>query len=409
MGKRSTPTKEIHGKVYYYERIELPRDVITGKRVRKTLYGETVKELNKKVKDYKKSLENSLNLNVKETFSDFMEYWLINVKFASGLKMSTKERYMGVYNNYVSNIREFLDLDNCSMKNKERLMLPKCSVTNLTTDKVQNFYNALFELGVKSTQVKYLHKLIKPCLTYACTTNRTVKDAGIGLIIPKTTTTTPSSYKDYSSYVFTEDEETAFINIIKGNREEVLYLLALSMGLRMGEILALKWSNINFDEEVLFIETSVRRVKDINTKTSQLTITVPKTSSSYAKLPIPSILIDKLKKHRAMIVAEKLKAGNIYIDNDLVFPTELGKYVEPSNLRKRYNKLLQKANIPHKRFHALRHTFATRLIETSHTDVEVMTLMRHSDIATTKNIYVHILPLRQRQIINKAVNKSILA
>ncbi|MEG2458001.1 MAG: tyrosine-type recombinase/integrase [Bacilli bacterium] len=143
----------------------------------------------------------------------------------------------------------------------------------------------------------------------------------------------------------------------------VLYRFGLALGLRLGELLGLKWSRIDFDKGTVTVDTSARREKDVNTGISYLILTSLKTESSYDTLYMPPFLISDLKSHKLLQDIEKTKASNLYNDSDLVFSTELGKIIEPTNLRKRYNKLLNKANISHKTIHALRHTCATRLME----------------------------------------------
>lgn len=157
----------------------------------------------------------------------------------------------------------------------------------------------------------------------------------------------------------------------------MLYRVAFSMGLRLGELLALKWSCIDFNNRTMNINRSIRRETNLETGVSYLTETTLKTQSSYEILDIPEFLIPDLKRHKELQNLEKIKATTIYEDNDLIFCTSLGKITDPRNLRKRYTTILKKAGIPHKKFHAIRHTFATRLIESGKPLIEVKFLMHH--------------------------------
>lgn len=98
---------------------------------------------------------------------------------------------------------------------------------------------------------------------------------------------------------------------------------------------------------------------------------------------------------------EKFKAGEAYIDNNLVFPNELGGPTDGSTVRQRYNKILENNNISHKKFHALRHTFATRLFEREAPLKTVSKLLGHSDTSITANTYTHVLPDERIKAIEK--------
>ncbi|MBQ8999124.1 MAG: site-specific integrase, partial [Clostridium sp.] len=350
--RRKSKTKVKNGIEYYYKRIELGRDPLTGKRIQKEFYAKSVAQLNEKVQKYTSLSSQKINPDNKETFGEFMGFWLKECKFKSGIKNSTKERYWGLYKNYISNIKSFLKLNLISESDIKKLFICNIRITNINTICIQQYYNTLQKIGVSENTIKSLHILIKPCLSYAYANDKTIKDYGTSLVTPKTF----KSVKKNDVEVFTLDEQKCFLNTIVGNREEVLYHVAISMGLRLGELLALTWSCIDFDNGTIKIEKSVRREKNFDTGESFLTLTSPKTNSSYAIMFMPKFLIPELKAHKSKQNAEKLLASNIYVDNDLVFCTPTGKIIEPTNLRKRFKKLLSKSGIVDKKFHSLRHT-----------------------------------------------------
>lgn len=106
--KSDIKLKTKNGIRYFYKRIELGRNPIDGKRIQKEFYSRDAKELIKKVNEYLALKNQHIDPDSKETFGQFMNYWLINVKFMATLKNSTKERYLGIFNNYIINPEKFL-------------------------------------------------------------------------------------------------------------------------------------------------------------------------------------------------------------------------------------------------------------------------------------------------------------
>jgi len=170
--------------------------------------------------------------------------------------------------------------------------------------------------------------------------------------------------------------------------------LALASGVRLGELLALKWDCVNLKEGTITIKSSLRRVKtyneDLPPKT-MLAFQKPKTKAGIRTIPVPPVIVEELKEHRKRQLEEKLKAGSLYEDNNLVFATELGTPIEPRNFLRTFYRIIEKANLDIN-FHALRHTYATRLLEANEHPKVVQELLGHKDISTTLNIYSHVMP-----------------
>lgn len=365
----ATPKEIVNGITYYYKMIELGRDS-NGKRIRKKFRAKTVRELQKKIDEYNASK----NINYLESttiyFRDFLKKWLYDIHMKN-LKPSTKERYNTLYNK--------------SLKNSSLGMIKLNKINAL---EVQNFYTELSSNNVSDNLIRNIHKLVRPCLTYAYANGFTIRDFGAtGLIKLPQKKCKSISEQD----VFTLTEQKKFINSIDNDENKALYITALSTGLRLGELLALYWSDIDFENATLSVNRTIKRVKDIDTNKSSLIISTPKTQNSIRNISLPDKLIPILKNHKKSQQEMILKLGNKYINKEIVFATPLGTFQDDSNVRKHYKNILKKNSIRSIKFHGLRHTFATRLFEAKVPVKVVSELLGHSSIDTTLNIYVHVL------------------
>ncbi|WP_066896016.1 tyrosine-type recombinase/integrase [Clostridium nigeriense] len=403
MAKKSTPTRIINGKKYFYKKVVVGQDPLTLKPKRKDFYGLTVTELNEKIDKHLSLLNKCLLSNNKETFGSLLNYWLLNVKFIQGLSESTIERYWGVFNNYILNIDTFLNLSSVSDIDSRKLLIRDIPLINLNVTHIQEYYNTLYSIGVSTNTIAFINKLIKPFISYAAVSEKITRDFTKVLHIPKDNKdfiNMNDEYNDNKIVFFTPSEQKLFLKAIAGNRDELLYKLALSTGLRLGEILGLKWSCINLEDHTLKVKYSARRIKNIKTNQSELKLTALKNKSSYATIPLPEQLIPYFIQHKEKQDKEKELANDKYEDMALVFCTELGKIIEPSNLRKRYKRILKLNNINDKPFHALRHTCASRLFEIGNDIVHVKELLRHKNISTTVDIYTHFTKEYKKNLIN---------
>ena len=189
--------------------------------------------------------------------------------------------------------------------------------------------------------------------------------------------------------VYEPDEAKRFEGAIAGTRLEALYVVTLRLGLRQSEALGLRWSDINLDSNTLAVSQTVKRIGR-GTSASKLVFSSPKTKMSRRTLSLSPAVVGALKTHRARQAEERLAAGRDWHNHDLVFSTRIGTPIEASNLRREFQAVLAKAELPRIKFHALRHSAASLLLNDGVPLRMIQELLGHSSIQVTADTYSHI-------------------
>ena len=197
--------------------------------------------------------------------------------------------------------------------------------------------------------------------------------------------------------VLLPEEGRAFLDAAREDRLEALYVVAVTVGLRRGELLGLRWTDLELDgEPKLRVGRQLQRMRDGLGRR----FVAPK-GGKGRKIRLPARTVEALKAHRAHRAETRLKAGSLYQDGGLVFASEIGTPLEPSNIdRRSFKSLLKKARLPDIRFHDLRHTCATVLLSQGVNPKFVQELLGHADIKLTLGTYSHFLPSMGDQTAN---------
>lgn len=386
MGRKINCVK--NGKEYYRVTVSIGRDS-NGKLIRKEFYGSSKKDAENKRDEYLDNIKKGLNVDYKNiVLGELMHSWLFEViRVSSKIKPSTFQRYEGIYRNYIKSS------DIYGVK-----------ISALKAMHLQRYYNSLYDKGKTSNVIKNLNKLLKSFFNYAVAEDYILKNpcSSKRIVIPG-----QSEIHERKIEIFSDEEINTLKIVLKDHRLKFLILLALGTGLRQGELLGLKWVDIDIDNKQLKVERSIKQVSIISsdeTRKYKTIVQSPKTKNSIRTVPIPSNLIVALKEHKKFQKQEKLKCGNFYNDTDYVFTTETGKTMNARNVTKSYERLLKKAKIPYKKFHSLRHTYATKLFEVNVPLKTVQMLLGHSDISITANIYTHVMPKEKIKAVEKLNN-----
>jgi integrase len=220
----------------------------------------------------------------------------------------------------------------------------------------------------------------------------------------------------------TVEQSRALLEAAVGDRLNALYVLALTTGLRQGELLALHWADVDLESGVLQVRGTLHRVPGVSvSERSGLVISDPKTSHSRRPVRLSGLAVAALRSHRSRQLIERLQMGETWDDHDLVFCNSIGRPCEARNvIRTSYKPLLERAGacwsvleragacwsvleragVPYVKFHALRHSAATLLLSQGVHPKIVAEMLGHTTISMTLDIYSHVTLDMQQEAAN---------
>ncbi|MCL6558700.1 MAG: site-specific integrase [Firmicutes bacterium] len=342
--------------------IPVGRDPLTGKIQFKSFYGKSQKEAIEKRDQYLTEIRTGTYVEPDKTlFGTWVFRWL-------ELFVKPKVR-TSTYAKYHINARTHV-----------LPALGQIELQKLTTEHIQEFYNKKAETH-SSSVLAILHQIVNEALKQA------VKQRLILYNPAENTVRPPVKYKEIPP--LTEKELEKYLAEAKKDRLYTAFLLDLYTGLRKGELLALKWENIDLHAGILKVKESLGRVEIAPGKTA-LEFSDVKTEASKREIPLLPEIVQELKRHKARQNEEKLFFGQGYEDKGLVFASEEGRPIDPRTILKRQKAILKRAGLREEiTIHTLRHTFATLLARAGVNPKELQLLIGHADIRTTLGTYYH--------------------
>lgn len=383
--------KKKDGKNSHQIVIEAPSDAATGKRKRiyKTVNG-TKKEAEKIMRQMLDDLDNQCfvkenNLTVSQWILDWFDLYLRD------LSPTTLRGYKYQIDNYIV-----------------KSSIGNIRLQNLTANDVQKWINGLSDCSplsnkpVSAKTIKNIYHNLSASIDKAVNLDLVKKNVCKSVSLPKV--------KKYSATVYDEEDVEKLLSVAKGTDMELMLIIDISLGLRRGELLGLKWKHIDFDKKLVSIEDNVVEVgKEYD---SNRTITkAPKSLSGQRVIPISDYLISILKTARTDYLNRKLQMGKDFYDSDCVICQANGKPYKPSTISGKFNDFLRDNNLKHIRLHDIRHTNATLMLKEGISPKVAQMRLGHSDYSTTMNIYSHVLKSVETdaaETIEKALFKNIL-
>lgn len=192
-----------------------------------------------------------------------------------------------------------------------------------------------------------------------------------------------------------DNEMADLLKLVEGSPLYMPVLLAVTTGLRRGEILALRWQDIELEKGQATISRSLEQTKD------GLRYKRPKTERGSRNVALPGFTVEALKSHKAEQAKRRLKLGPVYEDNDLICARDDGAPTPPDTLSTNFASTIRRAKLPHVRFHDLRHTHATQLLKQGVHPKVVSERLGHSKIGITLDTYSHVMPGMQEDAAQK--------
>ena len=354
----------------YFRKVKTIGHKADGTPIKKEFYGKSEKEATMKADEYMNNIKNGLSINYDKAYLDeLIRYWLFDILLISDrIKPSTFQRYEGIYRNYIKDTS-----------------LSSSKAFEITNVQIQQFYNALYKNGKKTTQIKQLNKVLKCFFNFLITQNVIIKNPCCNIEIPGKK---EIINKNSDFYILSSTEIKKILEYLKTSQYELLYKMALYTGMRQGELLALSWEDIDLKNKIIHVYKTFKRVyeyKDENTKTLVNKIQTTKSETSVRDIPISDNLFPLLKK---------INNKNGYLFTDIT-----GEILSAKIVYNEWLRLLKACNINKIKFHALRHTFASNLLQNNVDIKTVSDLLGHSDIKITQ-IYLH----SNIDLKNKAIN-----
>ncbi len=332
---------------------------------RKVRYRETRQEAHKALQQMLRDLEQGrLATGPQQTVRQYLELWFTDVHGPT-LRKSSRSSYRNMIDKHILPALGHIPLQ------------------KLSPQHVQALYAGKLKEGLSPKSVKLIHAILHNALKNAVRWHLVAYNVCDNVSLPKQVR--------YESQTLTKEQAQKLLEAARGHRLEALLTVALATGMRRGELLALRWSDIDFEHGHLRVRRTMNYLAGHGFIEGE-----PKTQKSRRSILLPQFVIEALEQHKTHQGETRQKAGARWHDHDLVFCNMVGGFQDTRYLGKLFTQLLKDAGLPHMRFHDLRHSAATILLGINIHPKVVQELLGHSNISTTMDTYSHFLPSMQK-------------
>jgi integrase len=299
-----------------------------------------------------------------QTLQELLEGWLLTIK--PSIRPTT-------WYQYDMNIHRHIEP-----------VLGKIRLKDLRSDQIQQFYEYKLKVGTGKRTVEVLHTTLHSGLKHA------VKMGLIGR--NPTDATIPPRPETKEMKFLDESQINQFLLAARHNRNEVLFHLAIATGMRQSELLGLKWSDLDWQKKTLTVQRQAKRKDRQNGYFAPL-----KTKAGCRTIVLGEKTIEKMREHLNRQEDERIKVGDKWENNNLIFPSTIGTPLDQFNLYRSFKGLLHEAGLPDIRFHDLRHTAASLMLNHGVPAIIVSKRLGHAKVSITLDIYGHLMPEMQNE------------
>jgi integrase len=335
---------------------------------RKSIYGASFEECRTNRKQAEREQERGLDLSARrQTVEAFLIDWLENVA-RPRVRSSTHTRYVGYVRGQIIPA------------------LGRHQLDKLTPQHIQAFLNERSKTGLAPRTVQYFRAILRSALDQALRWGLVSRNVATLAEPPR------SVHKQIDP--LSPAETRAFLAATESDRLGPLYRVAILTGLRQGELLGLRWQDIDLTNSVLAVRNALQRIDGMPV------LVEPKTARSRRTITLPVGAVEALKEQRRRQAEDRLASSVRWQDWGLVFASSVGTPLDASNVTHRLQRVLADAGLPRQRFHDLRHLCATLLLSQGVSARVVMEQLGHSQIGLTMNTYAHVMPSMLREAAN---------
>lgn len=329
----------------------------------KTVYGKTRREVVEKLTEASANRDKGIVVHDQNlTVAAYLDRWLED-SVRGTVRESTFSRDKYLVTNHVVPV------------------LGRVKLKNLNAMSLQRLYREKLDSGLSGSTVLKVHHALHKALSEAKRLRLIADNPAAEVKAPRASS---QEMRPLSA-----PEAKQLLEAARSDRLEAFYVLAIHTGMRRGELLGLKWEDVDLDGSTVRVRRTLTRTGN----GKGLALGEVKTKKSRRTVRLRPETVDALKSHRARQAVEKHAAGGVYEDRGLVFAGETGNLINPSNLRQRsFASLLKKAGLPHVTLHDLRHTCASLLFQRNVNPKIVQELLGHASVAITLDTYSHMLP-----------------
>lgn len=339
-----------------------------GKRLRKYVYDDTQRDAIAKIRDLERLQEAGRDLAAKpEAVGPFLDRWIRDVVEP---------------NRSVKTTSHYRDITRLHLQPT----LGRIKLVDLGPEHVQSLLTAKKRDGLSPQTCSHIRAVLRVALNQAIKWGLISRNAAALTDAPR--------LSDVRVVPHTPEGVRTILAVTADDRLHVAYRLALTLGLRQGEVLGLPWDAVDLERGRLQVRQALQRQTHApdaeRGARSQLVLKTPKTAKSRRTLAMPASLVAALRQRRDEYEAERAAAGERWIDTGLVITTKTGGAFEPRALIKAWHEAQERSGVPRRPFHSTRHAAASTLIEAGLPAKVVQEVLGHSLVGTTLDIYGHL-------------------